>query len=31
MKPYYQGAVGNIINFQLAMDDKLAIQQLYGE
>lgn len=31
MKPYYQGSVGDIVNFQLAADDKNAIQQLYGE
>uniref|UniRef100_UPI0037E96A5C matrix metalloproteinase-25 n=1 Tax=Semicossyphus pulcher TaxID=241346 RepID=UPI0037E96A5C len=30
MRPYYQGPVENIPNFQLDLDDKQAIQQLYG-
>lgn len=31
MRPYYQGPVKNIEKFRLDLDDKLAIQELYGE
>ncbi|KAM6957276.1 matrix metalloproteinase-17-like, partial [Aplochiton taeniatus] len=31
MRPFYQGTVGNILNYTLSTDDRLAIQALYGK
>ncbi|KAK7919670.1 hypothetical protein WMY93_010954 [Mugilogobius chulae] len=31
MRPYYQGPVEDLLQFQLVQDDKMAIQQLYGK